>query len=167
MEILQLFGVDWKLMLAQLVNFVIVLVVLWRFALKPLTKTMEARNNEIAKGLSDARQAAERLQQVESEAKEQINKARQEAMLILEKTQAQAESSRKLATTKTKQEVATLITKAKQQIEAEKNMLVDEARQDLANLLVIAVEKVLTKGVSQELDKKYLQAISKELKHDK
>lgn len=167
MEILQLFGVDWKLMLAQLVNFIIVLVVLWRFALKPLSKTMEARNKEIAQGLDDAKNASERLHKVEQEAKEQINKAKQEAMLILEKASAQAESSRRIATEKTKEEVAILIAKAKEQIEAEKDMLVDEARQDLSKLLVEALEKILTKSVSQEIDKKYLQAIAKELKHEK
>lgn len=167
MEILQLFGVDWKLMLAQVFNFIIVLVVLWRFALKPLNKTMEARNKEIAQGLDDAKNASQRLQQVEQEAKEQINKAKQEAMLILEKASTQAEAGRKAASEKTKQEVAVLITRAKEQIEAEKDMLVQEARQDLSKLLVEALEKILTKGVSQEIDKKYLQAIAKELKHEK
>jgi F-type H+-transporting ATPase subunit b len=166
MEILQLFGVDWKLMLAQVFNFIIVLAVLWRFALKPLNKTMEARNKEIAQGLDDAKNASQRLHQVEQEAKEQINKAKQEAMFILEKANTQAEASRKTASEKTKQEVAVLITKAKEQIEAEKDMLVQEARQDLSKLLVEALEKILTKGVSQEIDKKYLQAIAKELKHE-
>lgn len=167
MEILQLFGVDWKLMLAQVINFVIVLAILWRFALKPLSKTMEDRNNEIAKGLSDAKQSAQALQQVEKEAKLKIDQAKNEAMAILEKANTQAEVGRKQSLEKTKQEVASLIAKAKEQIEAEKDMLVAEASQDLSKLLVESLEKILSKGVSHDIDKKYLQAITKELKHEK
>lgn len=164
MEILQLFGVDWKLMLAQLVNFGIVVAVLWWFALKPLLATMAKRNQEIARGLSDAQAAGDRLKAVESEAKAKLQVAKQEALAILDKTREQAESSRQTAISKTKAEVESLINKAKEQIEAEKNQMVGEARQELADILVAALEKVLAGGLNKELDKKYLQTVIKELK---
>jgi len=166
MEILQLFGVDWRLMLAQLVNFGIVVVVLWWFALKPLLKTMGQRNDDIAKGLADAKQATERLQVVEKEAKAKLLEAKQSALDILEKAQAQSEVSRKKAVDQTKLEVENLINKAKEQIEAEKNAQVMEAKQELAEILVESLEKILTKNLSKDLDKKYLQTVIKELKHE-
>ncbi|MFA5126730.1 MAG: F0F1 ATP synthase subunit B [Patescibacteria group bacterium] len=167
MEILQLFGVDWKLMLAQLVNFAIVAAVLWWFALKPLLGTMGRRNEEIAKGLSDAQRATERLRDVEQEAKHKLQEAKQEALAILEKAQSQAEASRQSAINKTKLEVENLINKAKQQIEAEKNTTLQAAKHELADILVLSLEKVLSKGLTKDLDKKYLQAVIKELKNER
>ncbi|MBT7553014.1 ATP synthase F0 subunit B, partial [bacterium] len=79
MEILELFGVDWRLMIAQLVNFVIVLLVLWKFAIKPLMKTMESRNAEISKGLDDAKAAADKIEEVEHDVKIKLQETKAEA----------------------------------------------------------------------------------------
>lgn len=164
MEILELFGVDWKLLIAQLVNFSIVVLVLWFFALKPLTKTMQNRNDEISKGLADAQAASEKLSQVERDAKDKLNKTRNEAMAILEEAKKQAEKSKQDNIVKTKEEVAKLITKAKEQIASEKDAMISEAKAELAGTISLALEKILSVGLSKDLDKKYIDKVLKDLK---
>ena len=164
MEILELFGVDWKLLIAQLVNFIVVVLVLWFFALKPLTKTMEKRNDEISKGLADAKSAQERLNQVERDAKDKLNKTKNEAMVILEEAKKQAEKSKQENVTKTKEEVAKLITKAKEQINSEKDAMISQAKTELADTVSLALEKILSSQLSKELDKKYIDKVLKDLK---
>lgn len=93
MEILQSFGVDWKLLLAQLVNFAIVVLVLWRFAIKPLTKIMNERNKEIEVGLKKAQESTDRLTKVENEVKQKLTQARQEADKILNASKQQADKN--------------------------------------------------------------------------
>lgn len=166
MEILNLFGVNWKLMLAQIFNFAIVFFVLWRFAIKPLMKTMEARNKEINQGLDDAKIAADRLEAVEKEAKAKLQEVKKEAMLILDKANQQAEANRQESLTKAKQEVELVVTKAKQHIEQEKEKMFVEAKQEFANLLQTSLTKVLSKSISQEIDKKYIHQTLAELKKD-
>lgn len=164
MEILELFGVDWKLMLAQLVNFAIVVVILWWFALKPLTQTMQKRSDEIKKGLSDAEAAGERLEKVEEDVKAELQKAKVEAVKILEKAKQQSDESRQANIDKTKQEVEVLITKAKQQIASEKDSMVTEVKGEVAKMIVTALEKILSKEISKDLDKKYIDKVLQELK---
>jgi len=164
MEILELFGIDWKLMLAQLVNFAIVVGVLWWFALKPLTKTMQSRNDEISKGLSDAKAAEERLEQVEKEVKEKLIETKNVAAGILEESKKQSEKSKQENLAKTKEEVAKLIIKAKEQIASEKDGMITEIKGEVSNMVVIALEKILSSGISKELDKKYIDKVLKDLK---
>ncbi|MBT7552925.1 F0F1 ATP synthase subunit B [bacterium] len=164
MEILELFGVDWKLMLAQLINFVIVLLVLWKFAIKPLTKTMESRNAEISKGLEDAQSAADKLSKTESEVKAQLQAAKSEAIAILEQAKKQSEDNRQISLDKTKQEVEEVIKKAKEQIASEKANLVNSAKADISKLLTKALQKVLSEGLSKDIDQKYIDKTLKELK---
>lgn len=164
MEILNLFGVDWKLLVAQLVNFIIVVVVLWWFALKPLTRTMKSRNQEIAKGLSDAKASAEKLSQVEQEVKDKLQQVKTEAGLILDKAKNQADQNKQVIIDKTKQEVENLIQKAKQQIDNEKKMMVDSAKKELAQVVTTALEKILTSAVTKDIDKKYIDKVLKDLK---
>ena len=61
-ELIQTFHIDWKLLIAQLINFAIVLFVLWKFAIKPLSKTMDKRTNDIEKSIDDAKKIEENLQ---------------------------------------------------------------------------------------------------------
>lgn len=166
MEILELFGVNWKLMLAQIVNFAIVFFVLWRFAIKPLLKTMESRNQEIVSGLDNAKKAEDRLLAVEKEAKVQLNEAKKEAMIILEKANQQAETNRQLTLNKAKTEVEVVVSKAKEQIAQEKEKMFVEAKQEFANLLQVSLTKILSKSISQEIDKKYIHQTLAELKKD-
>jgi len=164
MEILNLFGVNWKLMLAQIVNFAIVFFVLWRFAIKPLLKTMAERNQEITKGLDDAKLAADRLEAVEKDVKAKLQEAKKESMVILEKANSQAELNRQESLTKAKLEVELVVSKAKQHIEQEKEKMFVEAKQEFANLLQTSLTKVLSKGISQEIDKKYIHQTLADLK---
>jgi F-type H+-transporting ATPase subunit b len=162
MEILELFGIDWKLLIAQLFNFLIVVGVLWFFALKPLTKTMQERNDEISKGLSDAKSAEERLEQVEFEVKDQLIKTKGEAAGILEESKKQSEKNKQDNLVKTKEEVAKLIEKAKEQIASEKDSMVTEVKGEVSEMVVVALEKILSQGISKDIDKKYIDKALKD-----
>ncbi len=164
MDILNLFGVDWRLMLAQLVNFVIVVVILWWFALKPLTATMKKRSDEINQGLVDAEAAAKKLKEVELEVKAKLQEGRVEADQILDNAKKQADLSRQENISKTKEEVSNLIKKAKEQIQNEKDAMVSEAKGELAQVVVVALEKILTSTEAKNLDKKYISKVLKDLK---
>lgn len=84
MEALANLGIDWKLLLAQVVDFVIVLLVLKRFAYQPMLKLLDERTAKIEKGLADAEHAGQKLSEIET--KEDIAEARTEAKRILAET---------------------------------------------------------------------------------
>ncbi len=164
MEILELFGINWKLMLAQIINFAIVVGVLWWFALKPLTKTMKERNKEIEKGLADAQKSAERLAEVEKIVNDKIKESKFDADVILNEAKKQAEANRQIDLEKTKKEIDSLFIKAKEQIKSEKIAMLDEVKADVGKMIVIALEKILSQGLTKEIDKKYIDKVLKDLK---
>ena len=65
-SIISTFHIDWKIIIAQVINFAIVFVVLYIFALKPLSKLMKERSEKIAKGIDDAKTNAKLLDEIES-----------------------------------------------------------------------------------------------------
>ena len=164
MEILELFGVDWKLMLAQLINFAIVVFVLWKFAIKPLMQTMEKRNNEIEQGLSDAKAAADRLDEVEAEIKAKLQENKTEAIVILDKAKKQSEENRQASVERTKQEEETVIRKAKEQIASEKDSMVTEVKKEVADMIVVALRKILSEDLAKDIDHKYIEKVLSEQK---
>src|SRR3989344_2650788 len=66
-EFIATFHMDWKLMLAQAVNFGLVFLVFYLLAAKPLSKLMKDRTGEISKGLDDAKKSNELLQKATEE----------------------------------------------------------------------------------------------------
>ncbi|MCR4280535.1 MAG: F0F1 ATP synthase subunit B [Candidatus Komeilibacteria bacterium] len=164
MEILDLFGVDWKLMLAQLINFGIVAFVLWRWALRPLMKTMDERKSYIEKGIADAQTATDSLQQAKVEAQSVITIGQKEAGAIIAEAKKLSEDKRQASLEQTKVEVQTLVKQAKEQIQQEKKVMLDEAKSELMELVAMAAEKIVADTMSPTVDKKFIDKMIKENK---
>lgn len=137
------FHIDWKLMAAQAVNFAVVLVVLYWFALKPLGKLMDERKATIEKGLSDAKDNASKLAETEKAYAEALAQARQEASEIVTTAKKNAESEKTRIMESAKDEAIAILAAGKSQLEAEKTKMINDAKKELADLVVAATEKVL------------------------
>ena len=155
------FHLDIKLLIAQIINFAIVFAVLYFFALKPLLKVMAERTGKIEKSLEDAKRIEEKLNQAESERKEVITAAKQEAGLILERVRVEAEEKREEMAAKAKEEIGQIINKEKEKMRLEKAETLKEIKSEVADLVVASVEKLLDKKLNskddQELIKKSLK----------
>ncbi len=156
-ELVTTFHIDWHLIVAQLVNFAIVFLVLWKFALKPLTKTMQERTATIEQSLKEAEEIkAERASSAEA-TKRQIAETQRKALEIIEKAKKQAEEKRQEMLNKAKQEVEGVVMAAKNQIQAEKESALRDAHREVASLVVSGVAKVLGKNMDEKTDRKILK----------
>jgi F-type H+-transporting ATPase subunit b len=88
-------GIEWAKLIAQFINFSIVMFVLWRFAYRPVFAMLETRRLKIAESMADAEKIKARLAQTEADrqkiladagdkADEQINEARVAAARVRE-----------------------------------------------------------------------------------
>ena len=144
-SIINTFHIDWKIIIAQAVNFAIVFVVLYFFALKPLNKLMAERSEKIAKGVHDAKHNAELLVTTKSEYEAALSKARAEAATIFQEGRKKSEAKRAEMLAEAKSDVERLIANGKKTLEAEKIKMVDEARKEIVSLAMEATKKMLAK----------------------
>lgn len=144
-SIISTFHIDWKIIVAQAINFAIVFVVLYLFALKPLNKLMRERSEKIAKGVNDAKTNSELLVTTKAEYEAAIQKARAEAATIFQEGRKKSEAKRAEMLAEAKTDVERLIANGKKTLEAEKTKMVDEARKEIVSLATLAAEKILKK----------------------
>lgn len=137
------FGVSWKLLLAQAVNFGIVLVALWYFLYKPVMTTLEKRREVVAKGVEDARRAEEKLAGADSEAASRVTAADGEAQAIV--TSARQAAAAQTATTleEARERAARLEADAKARAEEGAAHALRESEREVTRLAMLAAEKVL------------------------
>ena len=155
------FHIDWKIIIAQAINFAIVLAVLYFFALKPLKKLMAERSDRIAKGLTDAKSNESLLASTKAEYDAVLAKARNEAHEIFLEGKKEAEIKKSAMMEDAKHEVESLIASGKKTLENEKARMVDEAKKEIVSLVVAATEKLLEQTADKALDEKITKRISK------
>ncbi|MFA5134396.1 MAG: F0F1 ATP synthase subunit B [Patescibacteria group bacterium] len=163
-ELVKTFHIDWKLLIAQVINFGIVLGVLWYFALKPLMKVMQKRSNDIDKSLKQAKEIEQKLSEAEQSKEKIIIEAKQEAQIIMEQTNKQAEAVKGEKLAQTRAEMDKLAAKARADLQAEKEKMLAEAKVSVADLVVAAAEKVIKKNVDTETNRKLVEDAVKEMK---
>lgn len=154
-SLIETFHIDWKLMLAQGVNFAVVLIVLWRFALRPLKKLMDERTRTIESGLENAAKQEELLERSKAEHRALIVAAQKEAQAIVDaaKKTASDEAAKFLA--QAHDASAAALARGKEELAAERAKIIAEAKSELADMVVTATERVLEdmpmKGIDRAL----------------
>ncbi len=152
MDVLSKIGIDWKLLIAQVVNFLILLFVLRRFAYRPMLEFLEKRSKTIDDGLQNAKRATEKLIQLEQQEKEVLERAKKEANLLLSEARATAERTSERIVAASRDEAERLLEEARKKIDAEKGLLRAEMRRELANLVLLATEKVVGEKMKDAKD---------------
>jgi len=155
------FHIDWKILIAQAINFIIVLALIYYFALKPLKKIMGERTNTIEGGLNDAKTNKELLLKTKKEYDDVLVKARNEAHTIFQEGKKEAEEKKKEMLENAKKEVDDMILSGKKVLESEKIKIIEEAKGEIVSLVVLATEKLLESHKDENFDKKALEQIKK------
>ncbi len=156
------FGVDLQLFLAQLVTFVIVLLVLKKFVFPKLSQTLENRRQALEESLENAKKTEAALNNAQAKAEELIKQARVEANDFLKQADTQAQEVIAIAEAKSVKRAEQIMQTAKDQIEIERQKLKSELRQELAGLVAEASGLVLSEKLTSESDKRLIEKALKE-----
>lgn len=156
MEIFAKLGIDWKLLIAQAINFGVLFWALRRFAYRPMLDFLEKRTERIEKGLKDAESAGVKLKEMEEKEKAVLVSARTEARAIIAVAEESAKKrdSEHLALTEAK--AKKFLAEAEMKIEEEKRKVLASAKEEIVSLVTISVEKILREKMTPEKEKQVM-----------
>lgn len=142
-SIVSTFHIDWKVIVAQAVNFGVVFIVLYIFALKPLGRLMAERSEKISKGIDDAKKSNELLQKAAEEYEKNTVQLRKISIDAQKELQKDLEKLRRDNLNKIKTDNDEWVKKRMEQMEIDKKSLVESAKNELAHLAILAAEKLI------------------------
>jgi F-type H+-transporting ATPase subunit b len=157
-------GIDWKLFLAQLVNFGIILFIFWRWVVKPLGATLTKRQEKIEAGLKNTEQTEVEKQKFEEWKNAEMKKVRTEADHILRTTTDTANQIKQETIVQAHKQADKLVEQAKVSIESEKIQMLKEVKQEVATLVVLASEKILRSKLDPKKDHELINDSVKNIK---
>lgn len=157
------FGVEPKLVIYQLISFLIVLVVLYKFGIKPVTATMEERNRKIEAGIKHAEEMQAKLAATQQESAAIVKQSHVEAARIVDEARKTAKDFLDRQTQETAAKANDILLKAQQAIELEHRKMLSDARSEIARLVVATTERVLAKKLTDADRSSYNDAAAREL----
>lgn len=130
------------------VNFLILLVILNKFAYKPIIKMLDDRKKSIEDSLTQAESAKDEAIRLQKEYQAQLMESKKEAQEIIEKASKLGEQMREEIVANAQSEASKAIQRAQEEIVREKEKAVAALRDEVANLAVLAAGKVLGKAIT-------------------
>ena len=156
-------GINPILILAQIVNFVIILFLLKKFLYQPIIKILDERKKkaEETEELND--QAKVKVGEIEGKEKEVIKKAKTEAVKIIAEAKADAQKEKETLIAKNEKEMDVSRKKMESGIEAEKAKVIKEAKDNTAEVAILISEKLLKESIDSKKHKGLINQAIKDL----
>jgi len=153
-------------LVAQVINFLILLAILSKLAYKPILSALEARRSSIEKSLEEAVKQRVLAETLKQESQDEILAARIQARAIIEEAIALGEKSKDGIIQKALEENERLVREAQEELERSYQQALIKLRSEVAVMAVAAAEKIIEKNLDVEtntrLVKKFIKNFTRE-----
>ena len=163
-KILSDFGVQPILLLAQVVNFLVLLFILKKLLYKPILKVLEERKRKIEEGLSNVEKIQKELEETEAKRAQVIERAIEEGKQIIAEATLNGNQIVTDSQAKAKKEMEDMMESGMQMIAGEKEKMKSEVKSEVAVMIEMSLEKVLGNAMDNTLEKKLVDDAVKNLK---
>lgn len=157
-------GIDWKILLGQIINFLILLFLLRRFVFKPFLAILEKRRNRIEEGIKNAQAAEKSLENIRNLAGEFKQKSEKEARDLIIAAEAKSRIRAEEIMQKVNEEKKIALEEAKRIIQRETEEEAKKKEKEITEKAFILTEKLLKEKLDENRDKKIIEGLLANLK---
>ena len=157
------FGVNWQLFISQLVAFIVVALVLKKFAYKPVLDMLEQRRERIAQAEANAEKIQLELAETKTERDKVLAEANQKAEQLIADAKEAARQVGEAEGQKAVKQAEEIIRKAREATEADRDRMMAELRAEIGRLVVDTTAKVSGKVLTSEDQQRLIDETNREL----
>lgn len=150
-------GIDLRLIIAQIINFGLLLFLLTKFLYKPILKILDERKKKIAESLVSAQKIEAERAKIEEEKQKELERAKEAGREVMEEMKIEAGKQREETLKKAREEAEKIVQKAKEQLVLEKAKLQEELKAVAASLAITLAEKFLKGKIGREEREEFLK----------
>jgi F-type H+-transporting ATPase subunit b len=162
-EVIQILNPMTSTIFWSIVVFVILVIVLWRFVLKPVNNMIKKRQDEIRENIDNADRKNEEASKYLEEQKASIEKSQAKARKIIDEGRDEAIRIKEEIEAKAGKKSRAMIQEALAEISNEKERSLSEVKNEIVEIALAAAEKIISKELSKEDHKKLIEESLKEL----
>lgn len=141
---------DFSLFFWTIVTFIILLILLSKVALKPITKLMQDRENMISDSIKKAEEIEIEASNALAETKKHIDQAKKEAGNIINEGHKVVADMKKEARESAKHEAREIIDQAKMEVQRETSKSLEDLKTTVANLSIRVARQVIQENFDEK-----------------
>lgn len=158
-------GIEPTLLIAQIVNFFIIVVALKVLLFKPIQTMLEKRKKEIAQGLEYTEKMRKDNEVLDTKKAAILADARKQGTALIEEAKKKAKEEEKHILAEAKSQADDIIQKGKAVVEKEREDMQISIKKESVQIGVRIAERLLSEVLSQDMQHKVLQKHLKEIEH--
>ena len=155
-------GINLPVLVAQIVNVVILLGLLYLVAYKPVMRMLDERSRRVKESMEQADAIKEQAARAEEEVKKQLEAASREGQERIAQAVQIGEGVKQKAQQEARQEAETLIARARTEIQRERDEAIDELRKEVADLTILAAGKVIERSLDKKAHRELIDKVLEE-----
>jgi F-type H+-transporting ATPase subunit b len=156
-------GIDWRILITQLISFSFVFFILWRFAYKPIFTMLQLRREKIAEGLANAEKIKAQLAKTEADRQAVLAQAGETADKMIEEARAAAARVREVETQKAIAAAEQIVIKARDAAAQDRARILAELKHKVGRLVVQTTATVTGKILTPEDQRRLAEETERQL----
>lgn len=162
MEAAEALGINIPGLVAQIINFSLLMLVLSALMYKPVTKMLDERASRIRESLQKAEEVKREAERTEQQFQARLQEARQEGQGLIAQAAKTGERLIEEARHKAREEGEALLVRARSEIEMERDRAITELQKRFADLTVLAASKVIGKSLDKDAHARLIEEVLEE-----
>lgn len=150
-------GINLPVLIAQTVNFIVLLIILRLVVYKPVLQMLDQRRQRIQEGLQAAERGRERAEEANREAQAQVEAARREGQQIVAQAQQVAQRLQEEARQEAQRQQEAMLARARGEIQLERDAAIAQLRREFADLTIAAAEKVIGQALDRAAHRRLIE----------
>ncbi len=152
-------GFNLPALIAQLVNFGLLLLLFSVLLYKPLLRVLDERKKRIQEGLEASEEAKRRLAETEQEVARELERARQEGQALVAQAQQISARIQEEARQSARAEAEQLLERARAEIQLERDGAIAQLRREFADLTITAAERVIRRSLDRDAHRQLIEEV--------
>ncbi len=162
-ETLQTLGIQWPKLIAQLINFAIVMFVLWKWAYQPVLKMLELRREKVAESMANAEKIKAELAATEEQRQKVLSEANAQANQLIEEARAAAARVQAQETQRAVAAAEQIVAKAREATTQDHARMLVELKREVGRLVVQTTAAVTGKVLTPDDQRRLIEDANKQL----
>lgn len=156
-------GIDLKILIGQIITFLVLLAILKKFAYKPFLSIMDQRQKKIEEGVKKSEEAETSLQKIRALGEEIKEKGEKKAKEVIAAAEVKAQGKAKTILAQAETEKQKVIENAKTAMAKEQENARQNRQKETLDIAMLVSEKFLKEKITKEQDRKMLEKLAAEL----
>lgn len=149
-------GINLGFLISQVVNFSLLMVLLYMFLYKPILRMFDERKARIQKGMEDAQATERKAAQAEEEFERRVAGATKEGEKVIAQVTAEGGKMREEILAQAREEARQLIEEAQEEIAQERQQAMDELREQVMDLSILITKKVIGEALDESTHRRLI-----------